>query len=375
MDELDSPSGNPCGRIDDEDVDGPLYVARGGVMPWEISSSSTARQHPAGDKKPHYSITFNLERYADALRAIPSGNPCARAQDDDTNSDSATSANPYCYIDSTSSDPQPYYASGDRMPWQVLDKQQPSLLYRVQMLSQTGSHRRRRARHTDQQIEEVARYIQRELWRRREELFGETNDPIRVLSPAKVLELSGYRVRYRHGGLGRVEQDGATFEVAGVIDPVSKMVDISTLPSPTEQLYTLTHELGHVVLNSMGSMAHRDRPLSGARTTRDFHERAADKFAAYFLMPEKLLRRVFWDCYLTSCFVLTDETAFALRASSLDDVCAEFPTLRTLSCYLASAEHYNGRVFRSLASIFNVSPVAMAIRLEELGLVSGPAAE
>lgn len=398
MDELNSPSGNPYGRIDNEGDDGQLQVARGGAMPWETSSLGMGRRPRVETKQASDPALFDLERYAEALRAIPSGNPCARAQCDDdeavslelarnpgdmdapliafgreNGSSEAIFANPHRYIDNDSSDPQPYYAAGDRMPWEASSEERssdrPVRAWALRFTSQPDPRRWARKRHTDQQIEQMARSIQRTLWQQRSELFGGAEDPIQMLNPAKVLELCGYEVRYHKGGLGHDKQDGVTVDVAGLIDPGFKVVEISMLPSPTERLFTLAHELGHVVLGSTGTVVHRDRPLNGTRKARDIHERAADKFAAYFLMPGKLVHQVFMDCYLIDCFGLTEERAFALRASTLDKVQAEFPTLRALSCYLATAERYNGRVFRSLASIFNVSPVAMAIRLEELGLV------
>jgi Zn-dependent peptidase ImmA (M78 family) len=226
-----------------------------------------------------------------------------------------------------------------------------------------------RKRRTNEQIEELARSVQLKLWEHRRELFGDTDDPIEVLNPARVLELAGYKVQYHEGGLGHDVQDGVGVDVAGLIDPANKVVEISLLSSPAERIFTLAHELGHVMLGSTGTVVHRDRPLNGTRITRDASEREADRFAACFLMPSKLLRKAFLRRFLTECFELNDATAFALRAARADSVRREFPTLRALSCYLANAEHYNGGGFPSLASAFNVSPVAMAIRLEELALV------
>ncbi len=398
MDELNQPSGNPYGRIDNEDDEGQPPIACSAPAPRETSSLGTDTQVLIGNKGARGSASFDLKRYAEALRAIPSGNPCARAQSDDEEVDSrlagnlhdlgaplsafgneessapkVTFGNPYRYIDNDSSDPQSYYAAGERMPWEASTNSRPSgrasRAWALPFTSQTNPQGRVRKRYSDQQIEEVARSIQKALWEQRLELFGGTDDPIRVLNPEKVLELYGYTVRHHQGGLGHDKQDGLMFEVAGLIDPASKVVEISMLPSPMERLFTLAHELGHVALGSTGTVVHRDRPLNGTRKARDFDERSADKFAAYFLMPGKPLKQVFKECFLTACFELTEESAFALRASSLDAVQGEFPTLRALSCYLASAERYNGRVFRSLASIFNVSEVAMAIRLEELGVV------
>jgi Zn-dependent peptidase ImmA (M78 family) len=98
-------------------------------------------------------------------------------------------------------------------------------------------------------------------------------------------------------------------------------------------------------------------------------EAEADLFASYFLLPEKPLRKAFEQKFLTQRFVLDDDTAFALNSKSLNFVRSRCRTLRDLTRILADAEYYNGVRFDSLAKQFRVSIDAMAIRLEELGLV------
>jgi hypothetical protein len=226
-------------------------------------------------------------------------------------------------------------------------------------------------RYNHKEIEARARGLQIELWRRRHELWGESasTNPIKVLNASKALDLLGYQVRYADSGLGQFRRGSEFIEVAGLIDSTSKKVEISTLPSFTEQAFTLAHELGHVMLGSIGSGVHRDRALNGTTVARDLDERAADKFAAYFLMPSKLVRKIFVENFLTDCFELTEETAFALSTASLDVVQKELQTHWDILLRLASAERYNGRNFSSLAARFNVSAGAMAIRLREIGLV------
>jgi hypothetical protein len=396
VDELNQSSGNPYAHIDNEAEDGQGSIFSHGPIPG-ISTPKAAGAPTFGEPNGgRGSARFDLELYASALRVIPSGNPNARAPVDDHaissaenlntadadlsgsapaigSSNGVTFSNPYRHIDNSSSEAQPYFEVGASKPWESsFDRRRPtngSRAWARQFTSRADLVGRPRKGHSDQEIEELARSIHQTLWEQRSELFGGTDDPIQVLNPEKVLELCGYAVRHRRGGLGHDKQAGVMVDVAGLIDPASKVVEISMLMLPTERLFTLAHELGHVVLGTAGTVVHRDRPLNGTRTARDFDERSADKFAAYFLMPRKPLKQLFEDCYLTDCFKLTEETGFALRASSLDVVQKDFPTLRKLSCYLATAEHYNGRGFRSLASIFKVSEAAMAIRLEELGLV------
>lgn len=87
-------------------------------------------------------------------------------------------------------------------------------------------------------------------------------------------------------------------------------------------------------------------------------------------MPEKQVRARFRDQFGTEYFALTDDTAFALSMGGLDSLGKKFRTLRDVSGFLASTEQYASQRFYSLASQFGVSVEAMAIRLEELELVT-----
>jgi hypothetical protein len=323
---------NPYAYIDESDE---------GVQPYVAHAPGTSGRIKADP--------LVQAQFAAALRDKPSGNPCAN-------------------IDNTSQDAQPYIETGAPLPWMRSSHDDSTRRGLVRRPTRTRRHNHRV---TDQQIEARARALHIELWRHRREIWGDDapNDPWQILDPVKALQWKGFRVRYRAGGLGRMHWGRQVIEVAGLIDPVSRTVDISTVPPPVEQAYTLAHELGHVTLESMGTGVHRDRALNGEALDRAPDERAADKFAASFLMPQRLVRELFTAHFLTDCFELNDDTAFALRAAAVEAVRDEFPTLRDLSRHLASTNRYNGKFFPSLAERFKVSVGAMAIRLEELGLV------
>src|SRR5690606_643327 len=95
----------------------------------------------------------------------------------------------------------------------------------------------------------------------------------------------------------------------------------------------------------------------------------ADKFAALFLMPSKLVQKEFEIRFLSNEFMIEEATAFALFQMPFDNVRARLPNLRALSRYLSSATQYNGQHFYSLAELFGVTTETMAIRIEELELV------
>ncbi len=235
--------------------------------------------------------------------------------------------------------------------------------------------RRRGDKFSKSDIATIVRNLQTQLWQRRASLVsGRVLSARELLDPALALSTLGFVVEAAEP-LGEFVDAGDRFEVAGVLDRDAKVVRTSSQFPPHVRTFTLAHELGHAVLHQ-GAALHRDRALDGSNgeRTSDSTETAADHFAVCFLMPEKLVRRAFRDQFCTEKFVLDGATAFALRGESIASVRANAGrTLRTLSRCLASIDYYDGAACEPLASQFRVSVEAMAIRLEELGLVSDPA--
>jgi Zn-dependent peptidase ImmA (M78 family) len=218
-------------------------------------------------------------------------------------------------------------------------------------------------------LELIARALHRSMWNHRETLFGTADvEPAMIVDPALALKALGYRV-VEHETLGEHPAGRDTYEVAGLMDRDRGEVLVSRRFDPWSRNFTAAHELGHALLHT-GSGLHRDRaPDGSAARSRDPQEREADEFASYFLLPEKLVREAFLDRFLAAPFELTDASAFALTAESLSQLKRKCRSARDLSCRLASAHQYNSRHFHSLDEKFGVSVMAMAIRLEELGLV------
>lgn len=221
-------------------------------------------------------------------------------------------------------------------------------------------------------IEQAARKLQQDIWQRRSEFWPDNvpSDPAKLLDPEVAFRLIGYRYELADT-LGQYSSESGTFEVAGIIDRASRLAQNSRqLPFET-RAFTAAHELGHALLHG-GMHMHRDRPLDGSqqdRGRRDRTEYEADKFASFFLMPERLLRTRFQQLFLCERFSIDEATAFALDPADKYRLLAKKKSLRDLSRILASATSYNGRQFPSLAKQFNVSVGAMAIRLEELDLL------
>jgi Zn-dependent peptidase ImmA (M78 family) len=219
------------------------------------------------------------------------------------------------------------------------------------------------------EIERRAIRLQKSIWKYRKQIWPDNTptNPIDMLDPLVALRLIGYNSDLDET-LGQFYSGGKLIEVAGTIDKYLKQIHISRKFPEHTRRYTAAHELGHALLHETSGL-HRDRPLDGTTISRNAVEFEADKFAAFFLMPEKLVKTNFKRFFLMEKFTLSETTAHALGMGTYESLMKKFNSLRQLSRALASAEHYNGLQFISLAKQFHVTNEAMAIRLEELELL------
>jgi formiminotetrahydrofolate cyclodeaminase len=220
-------------------------------------------------------------------------------------------------------------------------------------------------------IEEIANSLLNTLWIYRTIIWKKNvpKNPLDILLPEKALCELGYQFNVLHA-LGQFTSKGRKFEIAGIIDKQQKVVAISSQFTPTTQNFTAAHELGHALLHEQ-QILHRDRPLDGSTVSdpRNNSELEADKFAAFFLMPQKQVRSFFYELFAVDKFILNEHTAVALGKGRVSDLRKKLKNQRDLSKLIASTTFFNGRKFKSLSDIFHVSVETMAIRLEELQLV------
>jgi formiminotetrahydrofolate cyclodeaminase/Zn-dependent peptidase ImmA (M78 family) len=222
------------------------------------------------------------------------------------------------------------------------------------------------------EIEQIAIRLQRAIWLNKD-LIWTNRDSVshfEALSPELALKWYDFELE-RPSTLGQLVVNGIEVEVAGMIDQQDRLVSISSQFSPEVQHFTAAHELGHALFHRQ-QMMHRDRPLDGSvkRGQRTGEEWQADKFATYFLMPNKLVNEEFMARFLAGPFRITEETAFGLNMGTAEQLSRKCRTVRDLARLLAECTHFNGVPFESLSRRFGVSTKTMAIRLEELGLVA-----
>lgn len=217
-----------------------------------------------------------------------------------------------------------------------------------------------------QHIEKAARQLAHAIYQQRDSLWleGAPADPVQLLDPEKAFYLLGYQYQ-EVDSLGEIKPG---LEVTGIIDKDNRIVTSSRRVSPLERNFTMAHELGHAIMHHQSGL-HRDRPIdSGAAIKRDPIEKEADYFAACFLMPEKLVRSVFTQRFPDE--VLNHEGLhFLLNHHNDKKIEKQLKTTRGLSRALASLDRINGHAVLSLAQYFKVSVEALAIRLEQLGLM------
>lgn len=262
--------------------------------------------------------------------------------------------NPYAYLDGDGSFDAIFGVSKSRKPCINIDGiRDPRLVgQRIQF----------------EKVEQVVRSLHLALWAKRHDL-GAGDDPFAMLEPERAFTAIGYDFQIP-AALGRFRSSAGMTECAGFIDKSRSYAGVSgQLPLPVRN-FTAAHELGHALLHGASGM-HRDRALDGGPIPglRDRAEVEADKFASYFLMPEKLVRQEFRLRFMTDHFRISEEASYALIGKSEDALRDQCRDLRALARKLATADHYNSRFFEPLVKRFGVSVEAMAIRLEEVSLL------
>lgn len=217
-------------------------------------------------------------------------------------------------------------------------------------------------------IEKLARRIQNALWTY-QDLIWPNSPPgnlLGVLKSEKVIQL----LKYAFHKVDTLGVNDSNEEIAGIINNRDFTIMISSMYAPEVVNFTTAHELGHALLHDQIEM-HRDIPLDGSEImqSRPLVEKQADKFAAYFLMPSKIVTQLFQELFATDQFRINETTAQMLANCSQKELRKKARDLRELSRLIAKCEYYNLRPFKSLSKSFNVSVEAMAIRLEELSLI------
>lgn len=158
----------------------------------------------------------------------------------------------------------------------------------------------------------------------------------------------------------------------GVLDRLTKTIQISASLPPTVRRFTGAHELGHLIMHKFRSL--RESPLDGgiSRSAKLPKEQEADLFAAELLMPTRLVRKLFLSRFGSVLYRDAFDEATAFYWSGGGNFRAfEFQNMSLLDMAkaVAEADSFWTTDSRPLTQIFGVSGTAMAIQLMDLGLV------
>lgn len=210
-------------------------------------------------------------------------------------------------------------------------------------------------------IEEIARNLHLALWRKEKSNSpNDTTKLLKLINSKKILKLLGYKVAYSNK-IGAEFTSRKFKEIAGVCDNNQNVVAISKNYNTTIQNFTLAHELGHALMHGEGTMF-RDIPLDGSETNqKDPFEIQANKFAAYYLMPAKLVKSEF-ERLFNQPTISSREYKLANNLPPSHSI-----ELKQISQELSAIIHKNSGY--SIAYRFKVSVEAMSIRLLNLKLI------
>lgn len=216
------------------------------------------------------------------------------------------------------------------------------------------------------------------LWRRRREFAPGTGPVCLGLLPIRpdriITELLNLKLEEPEE---IIPDDGphpsAGHQIAGVLDrELHRIVSATKFPLPCRR-FTMLHEVGHYFLHPNVTY-HRDVPLIGSERTevrgRGREEVEADMFAAEVLMPRRLTADLFIARYggVISPNGIDEHLAFKLSMGATRTISVDVlvhGTRRDRSRIIA----VDGHAGLSFVDLFGASKEAVAIRLEELGLV------
>lgn len=220
-------------------------------------------------------------------------------------------------------------------------------------------------------IEKQARLVQREIWKVREDLFPLGVPPTLALCEPEVAARALGLEYHCHSPLGRFGFGGDRYEIAGLLDRERGVIAVSTRYDYPVRRFTGAHEIGHYILHT-GQLMHRDRPVFDTYdNSRSPPEKEADYFAACFLAPRKLVTQAFTARFIKGPpLPLTETVAWHLLGESAYELFSPSAGSLDFAAAVAGATSFNGKRFVSLHHTFGLSISAMAIRLQELGLVA-----
>lgn len=219
-------------------------------------------------------------------------------------------------------------------------------------------------------VANAASQLRRQIYKNRHDLWpGRVPlDPVEMLDPTVAAKFHGYSCVFQPEIANW--PPNKQLAIAGQVDPIRRQITISEKFGLPSAWFTAAHELGHIVLYPP-QRAFRERSIDAPRDhPQNRVERNVDRFAADFLMPEKLLRNRVMGAFGPVPIEVNDAVAFWLDPNDPERLLRTNPDSRERAFALArSPRDIAGNHIVPLHEQFKVSVKAMAYRLDELQLV------
>lgn len=217
-------------------------------------------------------------------------------------------------------------------------------------------------------IEAIVLKQQSDSWKKAGEPEN-TTDLLNLFNPSNIIADLDYDYQeYENLGENRFHKD--RYETAGLVDHDRKIVAVSLRFKPYEQKFTAAHEIGHIWLHPDLEGLHRDRVIGSEKQKNSFDpiEWQANKVATFLLMPKFLILKEVRRRFGKNLPLHFDERiSFILNPNPPPSLMSS--QKGSLERETAMATYNEGGRIISLVELFGVSVEAMAIRLQELGVV------
>ncbi len=224
------------------------------------------------------------------------------------------------------------------------------------------------------ELRNAARSLLNDLWRKRGQIWIEP-PTLEALIPIPTEKMIRCVLDVILEEPEAIPPEKSGVEIAGFMDRSSNRIVVAQKYSPEIRRFTMGHEIAHWVLHP-GMFLHRVRPLCGGErmnVSRPKEEQEADIFASELLMPEKLVKSYFEQRFGKPIGIDADPDLIFWLASGqrrLDESIFQ-KDRRYRALAVARAKYSRPAIpFPSLAERFGVSATAMAITLEDFGLVN-----
>lgn len=90
-------------------------------------------------------------------------------------------------------------------------------------------------------------------------------------------------------------------EISGLYDSHSRTIYVNVHDTPARQRFTIAHEFGHALLHQKQLKTNPNLGIFYRRSLKDnifdtMEEQEANRFAAYLLVPENIIRKIYPTC-------------------------------------------------------------------------------